>query len=65
VMLMAFYLHLGPFARKTIAAIDVRLAELELEEASESGTLRQGGHVGQMSPGLHGDLLPLSASGPG
>ena len=29
VILMAFYLHLGPFARKVIAAIDSRLAELE------------------------------------
>jgi radical SAM superfamily enzyme YgiQ (UPF0313 family) len=31
VILMAFYLHLGPFARKVIAAIDTRLAELDLE----------------------------------
>lgn len=31
VILMAFYLHLGPFARQVIAAIDKRLAELELE----------------------------------
>ena len=30
VILMAFYLHLGPFARTVIAAIDTRLAELEL-----------------------------------
>lgn len=29
VVLMAFYLHLGPFARQVIAAIDVRLAELD------------------------------------
>jgi hypothetical protein len=28
--LMAFYPHLGPFARQVIAAIDVRLAELDL-----------------------------------
>jgi hypothetical protein len=27
--LMAFYLHLGPYARTVIAAIDERLAELE------------------------------------
>ena len=32
VILMAFYLHLGPFARKVIASIDVRLAELDTEE---------------------------------
>ncbi len=29
VILMAFYLHLGPFARQVIAAIDARLAELD------------------------------------
>ncbi len=29
VMLMAFYLHLGPFARKVIAAIDAKLEELD------------------------------------
>ena len=33
VMLMAFYLHLGPFAKKVIAAIDARLAELDIEDA--------------------------------
>ncbi len=32
VMLMAFYLHLGPFAQKVIAAIDARLEELETAE---------------------------------
>jgi radical SAM superfamily enzyme YgiQ (UPF0313 family) len=35
VMLMAFYLHLGPFARRVIAAIDVRLAELEIGAAAD------------------------------
>ena len=29
VMMMAFYLHLGPFARQVIATIDARLAELD------------------------------------
>jgi hypothetical protein len=29
VMLMAFYLHLGPYARKVIAMIDAKLAELD------------------------------------
>ncbi len=38
VMLMAFYLHLGPFARKVIAAIDVRLAELEVEAEAIDGS---------------------------
>jgi hypothetical protein len=32
VILMAFYLHLGPFVQRVIGAIDKRLAELELEE---------------------------------
>ena len=36
VMLMAFYLHLGPFASKVIAAIDARLAELDLAVAARS-----------------------------
>lgn len=31
VILMAFYLHLGPFARRVIATIDARLAELDAE----------------------------------
>jgi radical SAM superfamily enzyme YgiQ (UPF0313 family) len=31
--LMAFYLHLGPFARQVIAAIDTRLAELDVGAA--------------------------------
>lgn len=34
VILMAFYLHFGPFARKVIAAIDARLAELDLAAAA-------------------------------
>ena len=34
VILMAFYLHLGPFARQVIAAIDARLAELDLAAAA-------------------------------
>ena len=34
VILMAFYLHLGPFARKVIATIDARLAELDLAVAA-------------------------------
>src|SRR5580704_977730 len=37
VMLMAFYLHLGPFARKVIATIDARLAEFDRAEAADSG----------------------------
>ncbi|HKF61184.1 MAG TPA: radical SAM protein [Dongiaceae bacterium] len=34
VILTAFYLHLGPFARDLIAAIDARLAELDLAAAA-------------------------------
>jgi hypothetical protein len=33
VILTAFYLYLGPFARNLIAAIDARLAELDLAAA--------------------------------
>jgi len=33
VTLMAFYLHLGPFSRQIIAAIDQRLAEIEPQGA--------------------------------
>jgi hypothetical protein len=29
---MAFYLHLGPFARQVIAAIDAKLAEIDIAE---------------------------------
>jgi hypothetical protein len=42
VTLMAFYLHLGPFARQVIAAIDARLAELDLATvAAASGARTQ------------------------
>jgi radical SAM superfamily enzyme YgiQ (UPF0313 family) len=41
VILMAFYLHLGPFAQKVIAAIDTKLAELELDSAAGAITLAQ------------------------
>ena len=34
VILMAFYLHLGPFASKVIAAIDARLEEFDCEAAA-------------------------------
>jgi radical SAM superfamily enzyme YgiQ (UPF0313 family) len=37
VTLMAFYLHLGPFARKVIATIDARLAEPDFAAASGIG----------------------------
>jgi radical SAM superfamily enzyme YgiQ (UPF0313 family) len=36
-IMMAFYLHLGPYARKVIAAIDVRLAELDAAEVALRG----------------------------
>jgi radical SAM superfamily enzyme YgiQ (UPF0313 family) len=60
VMLMAFYLHLGPFARKVIATIDARLAELDLAAAS-GDTSRSAWN----SPGRSGDLLPLNTAGLG
>jgi radical SAM superfamily enzyme YgiQ (UPF0313 family) len=44
-MLMAFYLHLGPFARRVIGTIDARLAELDLEEAGMQRGALIGGHA--------------------
>jgi radical SAM superfamily enzyme YgiQ (UPF0313 family) len=52
VMLMAFYLHLGPFAREVIATIDKRLAELDLEA------------VGLIAAG-YGDARAVGAAGLG
>jgi radical SAM superfamily enzyme YgiQ (UPF0313 family) len=58
VSLMAFYLHLGPFARKVIAAIDVRLAELDLEAPANSRDAAKS----RGTPALHvNDLVPLDA----
>jgi radical SAM superfamily enzyme YgiQ (UPF0313 family) len=58
VMLMAFYLHLGPFARKVIAAIDVRLAELDVVD---DGAL----HPIGISAISHGDRRAVNAIGVG
>jgi len=60
VMLMAFYLHLGPFARKVIATIDARLAELDLAAGGGDAS----GSVWN-SPARSGDLLPLNTAGLG
>jgi hypothetical protein len=63
VTLMAFYLHLGPFARQVIAAIDARLAELD--RAATEGCAPVAGAViphGRELPGMS-DLLTLNASG--
>ena len=65
VMLMAFYLHLGPFALKVIEAIDVRLAELDLEEAANGGTGRGSALPELLSAALHDALLPSHAHGLG
>jgi radical SAM superfamily enzyme YgiQ (UPF0313 family) len=65
VMLMAFYLHLGPFARQVIAAIDVRLAEFDIEEAAGVGTGRGSSRSGQMSPVLLDESFVSNASGLG
>ena len=45
VILMAFYLHLGPFARQVIAAIDSRLAELAREAETNAGAHRGSGKM--------------------
>jgi hypothetical protein len=57
VSLMALYLHLGPFARKVIAAIDTRLAELDLAAAAGDGISLRGSRSAQMSIALHEDRL--------
>ncbi|HEY3845838.1 MAG TPA: B12-binding domain-containing radical SAM protein [Acetobacteraceae bacterium] len=69
VILMAFYLHLGPFARQVIAALDVRLAELDLEAAAGGAADRAAPVAEALAPherpppGPVSDLLPLSAAG--
>jgi radical SAM superfamily enzyme YgiQ (UPF0313 family) len=63
VTLMAFYLHLGPFARQVIAAIDARLAELDIA-ATEGCAPVAGAAIphGRELPSTSG-LLALSAPG--
>ena len=58
VMLMAFYLHLGPFASKVIAAIDARLAELDLAgggpiHIGREPRLQTAGLPSQLRPSMH------------
>jgi radical SAM superfamily enzyme YgiQ (UPF0313 family) len=65
VMLMAFYLHLGPFAREVIAVIDARLVELDLAAAMGDGTNRRAAGSAPMSATQDGVLLPLEAIGLG
>jgi radical SAM superfamily enzyme YgiQ (UPF0313 family) len=60
VMLMASFLHLGPFAKKVIAAIDVRLEELELEVPIDGN-----GRPVQTSRAWHGGQTALNAPGLG
>lgn len=63
VILMAFYLHLGPFASKVIAAIDARLAELD--PRGGGGTSRRGGHKAQSNrDGSHAHKQRTSQSAP-
>ena len=47
VVLMAFYLHLYPFSRKVIEAMDRRIAELD-----EAVTLAPGFSVGRVQPAV-------------
>ena len=65
VTLMAFYLHLGPFAREVIAAIDARLIELDLSAAMGNGTNRGAAVSAPMSSAQSDVLLPLDAIGLG
>jgi len=57
VILMAFYLHLGPFARSVMDAIDVRLAELEPLEAGDRAAARKL-PIRAEAPVLQGAALP-------
>jgi hypothetical protein len=60
---MAFYLHLGPFARQVIAAIDARLAELDLAATQGCAAVGEAALAhGRALPGMS-DLLTLNASG--
>jgi radical SAM superfamily enzyme YgiQ (UPF0313 family) len=61
VILMAFYLHLGPFARKVIAAIDTRLVELDLEAAGGDATVVQAAALYGRLPSGTGELSLLDA----
>ncbi len=61
VMLMAFYLHLGPFARQVIAAIDARLTELEFEKAGAAAA--PDAVVSQRLQIDERDLLPMHSVG--
>lgn len=62
VMLMAFYLHLGPFAQKVIAAIDARLAELALAPEPNRGLVRDDDHGLRKVVAVRGDQPHLHAS---
>ncbi|MGD0429928.1 MAG: radical SAM protein [Acetobacteraceae bacterium] len=58
-MLMAFYLHLGPYAKKVIAAIDARLAELDAEAEMAVGSGREAGRTAEMAPVLGMPVLGM------
>ena len=57
VILMAFYLHLGPFARKVIASIDARLMELDLATAADDAPVAKAAALNGPPPGTS-NLLP-------
>jgi radical SAM superfamily enzyme YgiQ (UPF0313 family) len=57
--LMAFYLHLGPYARKVIAAIDDKLAELEGAAGNE---LERGGCSPVVPAGSYDGVVALNAA---
>jgi radical SAM superfamily enzyme YgiQ (UPF0313 family) len=60
VIQMAFYLHLGPFARKVIASIDARLVELDLAEAAKDAPVSETVALHRRSPPRRGDLIRLA-----
>jgi radical SAM superfamily enzyme YgiQ (UPF0313 family) len=61
VMMMAFYLHLGPFARTVIASIDARLAELD-HAAETLAPVAAAGAPHLPPPAGTGDLLTVHAA---
>jgi hypothetical protein len=61
VILMALYLHLGPFARQVIAAIDAKLAELDLAAAADGAPVAEVVALDGRPPPCTSDLLALIA----
>jgi radical SAM superfamily enzyme YgiQ (UPF0313 family) len=53
VMLMAWYLHLGPFSRYVMEQIDLRIAEIEVKPPAHPGPAHQTSHPLAPSQAVH------------